>query len=155
MSAWIKHVKSYASKNKISYKQAMSKARPSYKATGTKKVARQTKKDRMDESKGMKGQKKGTTSKSNKNFEGTTKSTAPKRRKGMETVELDGKKVKFKRGALHKALKTPEGYKFKMSGLKKINKTEVGGSFDFLGTKRKMTAKLKKQITLGMNLMKK
>jgi hypothetical protein len=39
--------------------------------------------------------------------------------------------------------------------LNKLNKTEVGEEFDFLGKKRKMTGKLKKQITLGLNLMKK
>tara|TARA_R110000851_G_scaffold191416_3_gene342043 strand:+ start:9447 stop:9590 length:144 start_codon:yes stop_codon:yes gene_type:complete len=31
-SKWIEHVKAYATKNKISYKEAMSKARPSYKS---------------------------------------------------------------------------------------------------------------------------
>lgn len=48
-SKWIEHVKAYAAKNKISYKEAMSKAKASYKpmgkpvkgkpATGTKKKA--------------------------------------------------------------------------------------------------------------------
>ena len=31
-SKWIEHVKAYALKNKVSYKEAMTKARPSYKS---------------------------------------------------------------------------------------------------------------------------
>ena len=31
VSAWISHVKAYASKNKVSYKEAMSKAKATYK----------------------------------------------------------------------------------------------------------------------------
>ena len=155
MSAWISHVKSYAKKNKVSYKEAMSKAKSTYK--GTAKSSKQTKKDKKDESKGMKGQTKGSTSKSNKNFESNVpakKRGRPKKAK-METAELDGKKVKFKSGGLHAALKTPEGYTFKRSVLNKIKKVAVGEDFDFLGKKRKMTGKLKKQVTLGLNLMKK
>ncbi len=37
-SAWIEHVKAYAKKNKISYKEAMSKAKPSYKKKDTSKT---------------------------------------------------------------------------------------------------------------------
>jgi len=37
-SAWIEHVKAYAKKNKVSYKEAMSKAKPSYKKKDTSKT---------------------------------------------------------------------------------------------------------------------
>lgn len=35
-SAWIEHVKAYAAKNKVSYKEAMTKAKASYKPKGKK-----------------------------------------------------------------------------------------------------------------------
>ena len=63
-NAWIQHVQAYSKKHKISYRDAISKARSTYKGKGT-----QTAKDKKDESKGMKGQVKGTKSKSKKNFE--------------------------------------------------------------------------------------
>lgn len=151
-NSWIDHVKAYAAKNKISYKEAITKARPSYKKQGAK--------DRKDESKGMKGQVKGTKSKTARNFEKKVKADPKRGRKkmkkeaGMEEVELDGKKVRFKRGGLRKAMKVGEDYKFKKSELRKANKTEVGEMFEFHGKKHKMTSRLKKQITLALNLMK-
>ena len=149
-NSWIEHVKAYAAKNKMSYKEAISKARPSYK--------KQTAKDKKDESKGMKGQVKGTKSKSNRNFEKKVKAD-PKRgrkkmKKNMETVELDGEEVSFEKGGLRKAMKVGKDYKFKKGELRKANKTEVGEMFEFHGKKHKMTNKLKKQITLALNLMK-
>ena len=36
-SGWIEHVKSYAKKNKITYKEAMSKAKASYKPKSERK----------------------------------------------------------------------------------------------------------------------
>ena len=36
MSEWIDHVKAYAKKNKVSYKEAMSKAKATYKPKGKK-----------------------------------------------------------------------------------------------------------------------
>jgi len=36
MSDWISHVKAYAKKNNVSYKEAMSKAKASYKPKGKK-----------------------------------------------------------------------------------------------------------------------
>jgi hypothetical protein len=37
MSEWVNHVKAYAEKNKISYKQALKDASPSYKTRNDKK----------------------------------------------------------------------------------------------------------------------
>ena len=55
MSAWTEHIKSVASKKKISYKEAMKIAGETWK--GGK--AKQTKQDRLDESEGKKkGMKK-------------------------------------------------------------------------------------------------
>jgi len=153
-NGWTDYVKSQASKKGISYKKALSD--PSVRA-GYKK---QSAKDRKDESKGMKGQVKGTKSKSKRNFEPKIKADPKRGRKkmskkaGMETVELDGEKVTFKKGGLRKAMKVGADYKFKKSELKKANKTEVGEMFEFHGKKHKMTSKLKKQITLAINLMK-
>ncbi len=39
MSAWVKHVKEYAAKNKVSYKEALKKAGASYKKKETPKKA--------------------------------------------------------------------------------------------------------------------
>ena len=72
----------------------------------------------------------------------------------METVELDGEKIKFKEGALHRQLKTPAGYTFKRSELNKLKNIENGNSFDFLGKSFKMTPLLKKRISFGLTLMK-
>ncbi len=121
-SAWINHVKAYAKKHKVSYKQAMSAAKASYKGKGSATKAAPTK-----------GKGKGT-------------------KKGE--AESGGKKIKFNQGGLHKSLKAPEGYKFKKSELRKLNKVEVGDMFTFQGQEMKMTSRIKKQLTLGLNLMK-
>ncbi len=150
-NSWIEHVKAYAKKNGVSYKEAITKSRASYKKQGAK--------DRKDESKGMKGQVKGTKSKSKRNFEPKVKADVKRGRKkmtkGMETVELDGEKVSFKKGGLKKSLKVGDDYTFKRSELNKLKKVENGESFMFHKKKMKMTPKLKKQIVLGLNLMKK
>ena len=70
-------------------------------------------------------------------------------------VELDGEKVEFKEGTLRSMLKAPKDMKLTAPVLKKINKTEVGKTFDFNGRKIKMTALMKKRVTLGINLQKK
>ena len=44
-SEWIEHVKAYAAKNKVSYKEAMSKAKASYKPKGKKTEKKPSKKD--------------------------------------------------------------------------------------------------------------
>lgn len=43
-SEWISHVKAFSKKNKISYKEAMSKAKASYKPKGAKKDDKKEKK---------------------------------------------------------------------------------------------------------------
>jgi len=45
---WIEHVKAYASKNKVSYKEAMSKAKASYKPKGKKVDKKPVKKSKKD-----------------------------------------------------------------------------------------------------------
>ena len=44
VNTWIEHVKAYAKKNKVSYKEAMSKAKATYKAKETNKVMKKDKK---------------------------------------------------------------------------------------------------------------
>ena len=139
---WITHVQKYAKANKISYKEAISKARASYKKGATKKMKKQTSSDKTNEKQGM--EIKGL--KDAKKKRGRPSKTA--------TVELGGEKVKFKKGGLRKSLKAPEDHKFRKGNLKKLLKIPVGDSFDFLTRKHKMTAKIKKQINLALNLMK-
>ena len=150
MTKWTDHVKSYAKKKGISYSAALKDPNVS------KGYKKQTAKDKADESKGMKGQVKGTKSKTARNFESARKSTRRKQQKAKTTmgeVELDGEKVKFKEGALHKMLKTPPGYKFKKSELNKMKKVENGEMFEFMGKSRKMTPLMKKRVTFALTLM--
>jgi len=69
----------------------------------------------------------------------------------METIELDGKKVKFKEGALRKQLKLKPDEKLSRSMIKKIiDKKE----FMLFKRKYKMTPLLKKRLNFAMTLMK-
>jgi hypothetical protein len=70
-------------------------------------------------------------------------------------VELGGKTIVIKQGALHRALKTKGDYKFNITELRRINKNEIGSMFKFKGNEFKMTQLMKKRITLAINLMKK
>lgn len=163
---WIEHVKAYAAKNKIPYGKAISAARASYK----KGSASKTMKGKKDFSgkKGDVSKSKGKDVKSknkNRDFEGKISSKISSRKPDVKRAskraskkdgeaELGGKKIKFSKGGLHKSLKTPDDYKFKKSELRKLNKVEIGDMFDFQKKKMKMTSRIKKQITLGLNLMK-
>ncbi len=76
------------------------------------------------------------------------------KKEDMQEITIDGEKIEFKEGALHKQLKTPKGYTFKKAELEKMKKVENGDSFDFLGKKRKMTPLLKKRVNFALVLMK-
>ena len=67
---------------------------------------------------------------------------------------LGGKKIEFMKGALHRQLKVPDDYKFTKSELERLEKINNGKQFDYKGRSFKMTDKLKKRITFGLNLMK-
>lgn len=178
-NSWIEHVKKYAAKNKIPYGKAISAARASYKKGSASKTMK-GKKDFTGKKGDISKSKGKDVKKDNKNVDFHTMpdgtkmkgKTHPKKSKmssrkpdvkraakrskaKMETVELDGEKVKFRKGGLKKSLKVGEDYTFKRSELNKLKKIEVGESFEFHKKKMKMTSKLKKQITLGLNLMKK
>ena len=69
----------------------------------------------------------------------------------METIELDGKKVKFKEGALRKMLKLKKDEKLSKAMIKKIiDKKE----FTLFNRKYKMTPLMKKRLNFAMTLMK-
>ena len=72
-----------------------------------------------------------------------------------EEVEVGGKDIMIKKGALHVSLKVPQSYKFKRTELQRLNKTDVGKTFSFKGNKIKMTELVKRRITLAITLMKK
>jgi len=57
-SAWIEHVKKYAKQNKVSYKEAMSKAKASYKGGAKKDDKKKPVKKDMKEKKMTKKEKK-------------------------------------------------------------------------------------------------
>jgi len=69
------------------------------------------------------------------------------------STKLDGKKVTFMKGGLHKSLKVPMSYKFTKATMRRLDKIENKKMFSFQGNKLKMTAKIHKQLVLGMNLM--
>ncbi len=84
-----------------------------------------------------------------------TKATKEEKKKPkMATAKLGGETIKFRRGGLHRSLKVPMEYSFKRAELEKLNKIETGKDFSFQGKKIKMTPLVKKQLTLGINLMK-
>jgi len=82
VSAWITHVKDYAKKHDVSYKDAMSKAKASYKKGSPSK----TKKGDKDFT-----AKKGTASKTKKGDKDFTT------KKGSKDFHEDGKDVKKKK----------------------------------------------------------
>ena len=109
------------------------------------------------------GDKDYTTKSGDKDFheagKDVKKKRAPFKKKApikleKETVKLDGKKVTFMKGGLHKSLKVPESYTFTIPTMRRLNKHEDGKSFKFQGNTLKMTPKIHKQLVLGMNLMK-
>ena len=67
----------------------------------------------------------------------------------------DGSKetFKIKKGALKKQLKVPEEYRFNAKELNRMKDVENGRSFNFKGNTFKMTALLKRRITLALTLM--
>ncbi len=156
-NSWIEHVKKYAAKHKMPYGKAISAARASYKK-GSKSKTHSGKdftghKGNVSKSKGKDVKSKNK----NRDYESSRKPDAKRmsKKSNMETAVLDGKKVKFRKGGLHKSLKVGDDYTFKRSELNKLKKVEVGDEFTFHKKKMKMTSRLKKQITLGLNLMKK
>ena len=73
----------------------------------------------------------------------------------MAEAKLGGETIKFRRGGLHRSLKVPDDYSFKTAELRKLEKIETGKDFKFKGKDIKMTPLVKKQLTLGLNLMSK
>lgn len=143
-------------------KQSKSKQ---YRSTTTTKKTSSSKKGMA--SKTHKGDKDYTTKRGDKDFHRKghdvkkkrkpfsnkeTKATRAKISKG--TAELGGEKITFRKGGLHRSLKVPTSYKFKKNELERINRIPDGKSFKFHDDNIKMTPKIHKQLTLGLNLMK-
>ena len=95
--------------------------------------------------------------KSSKQYPSTTtkkKTASSKKVSKKATAELGGKKITFNKGGLHRSLKVPSSYKFKTNELKRINRIPDGTSFKFQNDNIKMSKRIHKQLTLGLNLMK-
>ena len=83
-----------------------------------------------------------------------SKASLPKRKsKKEEEGVFTATENKIKEGSLRKSLRVDKDYKFSKSDLSTILKHEEGKSFNFQGKKFKMTDRLKKQITLALNMM--
>ena len=61
---------------------------------------------------------------------------------------------KIREGGLRKNLKVDKDYKFTKTALAKLLKNEVGKKFTFQDKSFMMTEKLRKQIQLGLNMIK-
>ena len=84
-----------------------------------------------------------------------SKASSPKRKsKKEEEGVFTATEGAIKEGGLRKSLKVDKDYKFTKSDLSPLLKHEDGKSFTFQGKRFKMTDKLKKQITLAINMMK-
>lgn len=108
-------------------------------------------------SKTRKGDKDYTTKRGDKDFhrggKDVKKAVKPFRQK-KATAVLGGEKITFNKGGLHRSLKVPTSYKFKTTELERINRIPDGTSFKFQNDTIKMSKKIHKQLTLGLNLMK-
>jgi hypothetical protein len=69
-----------------------------------------------------------------------------------ETIVLDGKKITFKKGALHRQLKVPEDEDIGTSNLRKIARSDVGASVVIKGKTFKVTPLMKKRAVFGLNI---
>ena len=69
-----------------------------------------------------------------------------------ETITLGGKKIKFRKGALHRQLKIPEDQDIGNVNLRRIKKGEVGDMVKVKGRMFKITKLLKKRATFGLTL---
>ena len=69
-----------------------------------------------------------------------------------ETITLGGKKITFKKGALHKQLKVPLDEDIGNFNLRKIKKGEVGDMVKVKGKMFKITSLMKKRATFGLTL---
>lgn len=68
-------------------------------------------------------------------------------------AKLGGKTIKFEEGGLHRSLKVPMADKFTRAELQRYKRVADGKNFKVRGKDIKMTPKIKKQLTLGINLM--
>lgn len=78
-----------------------------------------------------------------------------KKRVKKETVELGGKKIRIKKGALRKQLKLKPNQSFSIPQLSRLEGIPLGKTFKFNGNTFKMTKLLKQRVTLGKTLMRK
>ena len=67
---------------------------------------------------------------------------------------LDGKVIKYRKGALRKQLGLTKKQKLNRPELVRASKVKIGQSIRIAGKTRKMTRLMKKRVVLGANLMK-
>ena len=57
----------------------------------------------------------------------------------------------IEKGALHRALGIPQDKPIPMSLIRRLMKVPVGGTFTYKGKRKRMTTKLKRQVTFAYN----
>lgn len=75
----------------------------------------------------------------------------------MATAVLGGKKIKYKKGALHRQLKVPEDKSIGITNLRKIKRAKVGSTVRIATSTRKnkefkVTELLKRRAVFGINI---
>ena len=80
-------------------------------------------------------------------------SSAKRQSKKEEEGVFSETEGNIKQGGLRTALKVDKDYKFTKSDLATLLKHESGKSFMFQGKRFKMTDKLKRQLTLALNMI--
>ena len=69
-----------------------------------------------------------------------------------EQIELGGKKIEIKKGALSRQLGIPIEKDIPKSLLAKLNKMKIGEETEYKGKKLKVTSLLKKRVSLAITL---
>ena len=76
----------------------------------------------------------------------------PKDKKEKSTINIKGEKITMEKGKLSKELGIPEEKNIPMTLLRKLAKVPNGEMFEHKGKSKKMTAGLKKRVTLAITL---
>ena len=75
----------------------------------------------------------------------------------MATAVLGGKKIKYKKGALHRQLRVPESKTIGVTNLRKIKRATVGSTVRIPSSTRKnkdfkVTPLMKRRAVFGLNI---
>ena len=108
----------------------------------------------MPEGTGTYGKQRGRPSKAAKAAKSPKAAKAATPTQKMGKVTIQGKDIPIKTGALSKMLRIPEEDNIPMTLLNRLNKMEIGEEFEQKGRSMKMSALMKKRVSLAITLKK-